>query len=561
MSKVNCMYAIKLICALLIVGALSASSVLAGQAIFGLQSDLVLYLPMDEAGGEWAEDFALDNNGHLKGNADWADGKSGGAISFDGFKDYIDCGNDPSLNPGTGSWTVEVWFRTSGGRQGLVAKDDNCGGDGYFFDIYDGGKLHFLVRDAAGPDTVSGTTLGLNDGEWHHAVAVRNVEEDKLYLYLDGNQDGEASILNTSGSDVTPSANCYLGNLIRPGSGDFNGQLDEVRIYNKALSEQDVLERYEDATTVTYTGMVSGRYSDPVALTATLIDEQGNAVPNKRIEFKVGEQTASASTNSDGVAEECISLYQEPGAYTVEASFAGEGCHLKSEDSRAFEIEKETPALYDADHEADRWTWRVAYFGYATINITMLDNDGATLLHQEDQPKTVYMEYRNGTDWVYVAEDALSSAGNDDTALAYTFEVRQWEDVGLSGGDWPIRFRFDGDDYYDGVVQNGTISVKSARDSLIDEANSIKQYVQDLADGAFRKNPDQLRNALTQKLAVLAKITESEGYRGASSKLLHDIRPKVDGEPAPQDWVTAGDAQQTLTSMIDELMGHFEAVT
>ncbi len=100
--------------------------------------------------------------------------------------------------------------------------------------------------------------------------------------------------------------------------------------------------------------------------------------------------------------------------------------------------------------------------------------------------------------------------------------------------------------------------------SLYDEAeekiDEIKDYINDLPDEAFEKNPDQKKNTLSNKLdAVLNMIAEGD-YEGAINKLENDIRRKMDGEPSPKDWIIDPEAQQDLMAMIDELIAWLEGL-
>ena len=233
------------VCLLAIVAVFLGS---ATQTLASGPSSLVLYLPMHEGEGNVAHDLSgFGNDGDITGATWTADGLSGNALSFDGSGDYIKCSDDPTLNPGTGSWTVEAWFKTSTeARQGLLVKDD--GTDGYYLDIYDYRELHFLVRDSGSYDKIVGTTRDLHDGQWHQAVGVRDESDGKLYLYLDGAPDAApVEAVNTAGGDVAPSVDCYLGNLGSTGSFQFRGTMDEVRVYSRALSASEILQRYEDA--------------------------------------------------------------------------------------------------------------------------------------------------------------------------------------------------------------------------------------------------------------------------------------------------------------------------
>ncbi len=87
-------------------------------------------------------------------------------------------------------------------------------------------------------------------------------------------------------------------------------------------------------TTLTYTGETSVQYSDQVSLSATLIDNvSGAGVNGKTINFTIGTQSTTATTNSSGVAKTTLIITQGPGSYTVKSSFAGDDSYQENSDS------------------------------------------------------------------------------------------------------------------------------------------------------------------------------------------------------------------------------------
>jgi len=95
-------------------------------------------------------------------------------------------------------------------------------------------------------------------------------------------------------------------------------------------------------TRLTYQGDTAGQYSDPVILEAELIDMATQMpIPGKLISFVIGSQSATATTDSTGIASTSIILDQPASAYTVAATFETDGEYFGSNDSQAFTILKE----------------------------------------------------------------------------------------------------------------------------------------------------------------------------------------------------------------------------
>ena len=217
---------------------------------------LVGYWSFNEGTGTTTMDYSGNNNkGTLTGMASpstpasgWNPGRLGKALSFDGVNQYVKIPHSTStLNIGgtASSYTVTAWFKTttSGGVRDIVAKND--GTSIYPFSLYKltTNELEFLMYDGgAAPKSTSPATI--NDGKWHFAAGVRDVGTDKLYLYLDGNLVD--SDTDTTGSAMANTDNITIGNGGNSYIGeDWNGLIDEVRIYNRALSAGEVSALYQ----------------------------------------------------------------------------------------------------------------------------------------------------------------------------------------------------------------------------------------------------------------------------------------------------------------------------
>ena len=109
-----------------------------------------------------------------------------------------------------------------------------------------------------------------------------------------------------------------------------------MEIYLRCTTTVTVLTR---STTLTYTGAITGAYSDVVTLSATLTDNNSSAgINGKTITFTIGSQSATATTNASGVATTTLLLTQAPGNYNVATAFAGDVTYLPSNDSDPFTI-------------------------------------------------------------------------------------------------------------------------------------------------------------------------------------------------------------------------------
>jgi len=103
-----------------------------------------------------------------------------------------------------------------------------------------GGKFAFGTGN---PDTTILSATSINDGAWHYCVATREQASGTLKVYVDG-------LLETMGTgstqSLTAAANLRFGSL-QTGAGFFQGSLDEVRVFNRALGHQEIAALYDDS--------------------------------------------------------------------------------------------------------------------------------------------------------------------------------------------------------------------------------------------------------------------------------------------------------------------------
>ncbi|MCK4428979.1 MAG: LamG domain-containing protein, partial [Candidatus Aenigmarchaeota archaeon] len=179
------------------------------------------------------------NNGTIN-SATWTtNGKFGGALDFDGTDDYVDCGNDSSLDI-TDAITVEAWVNFAAAPTGhwtaFVSKDEGSGVNNKWVFGYMNGKTVFHVGDASADDFhvySNEWTPILN--QWYHLAVVKS--GDTYTFYRDGAADG-----TDSATLAIPTINAHLEIGRAEGGGCFNGIMDEVRIYNYALSQSQIQE-------------------------------------------------------------------------------------------------------------------------------------------------------------------------------------------------------------------------------------------------------------------------------------------------------------------------------
>jgi hypothetical protein len=161
--------------------------------------------------------------------------------------DYVNCGNPPQLDFSTGNWTVAAWIKpitTTDQRMIYCKGGDDAGGIRYMLTLAETNDHRMTVTTDDNVDKYQRHgDIRVDDGEWHHVVGMR--DGTALRVYVDGADDGATTIpagydlSGTSQADAFIGANWnYETSVVQK---FFIGAIDEVRIYNTALSQGQIL--------------------------------------------------------------------------------------------------------------------------------------------------------------------------------------------------------------------------------------------------------------------------------------------------------------------------------
>ncbi len=203
--------------------------------------DLIAHWTLDETNGGFAVDSSgegndgLWNNGTLPVAALFANG-----LSFDGQNDVVEVPASASLN-NLSQLTMSVWvnYSSSNGWRSIIDKRDN-GSDGFDLYLNESSQAFLRINDS----TLAGSSV-LSAGAWHHLAAV--YDGSAMVLYVNGVQDASrisgAVAIDTLGP-------LLLGENYARGNSYFQGVLDDVRIYRRALSSTEVADLHAESSTV-----------------------------------------------------------------------------------------------------------------------------------------------------------------------------------------------------------------------------------------------------------------------------------------------------------------------
>ena len=194
---------------------------------------------------DWTDSSGNENNGTDYGATFVATGKfntSGG--KFDGSNDYVNCGNDNSLNI-RNTITIEAWIKpdtlSTVNQNSIVSKSL-----GYWFFVSKERKLSFLRFNANDPPvgilgrfSVFSTVATIPTGIWTHAAATYDTTTgNTVKLYIDGELSREGSF--TNGQINSTASSLTIGKW--QNLHFFDGTIDEVAIYNRVLTASEILE-------------------------------------------------------------------------------------------------------------------------------------------------------------------------------------------------------------------------------------------------------------------------------------------------------------------------------
>jgi hypothetical protein len=224
-----------------------------------LSDALVAYWPLNETAGDTAVDASGNgHDGNLMGDPEWADGYFGGALEFDGVGDEVNVPYDAALNPET--FTVCAWANvqpgSAGAHRAVLASRDDFPQRGYIIYAEPGDTWQFWVGVGAGGVTwnsVQGPPV--EAGEWSHLASVYADGTQKLYFNGEFIAESDAD-LNLNEAQVF-----LIGasaNELDPHQFLFVGKIDDVRLYDRELSEDEIeLVMASEATAVESSGKIS----------------------------------------------------------------------------------------------------------------------------------------------------------------------------------------------------------------------------------------------------------------------------------------------------------------
>ncbi len=221
------------------------------------EPNLVSWWKFDEGSGTTAYDSAGTNHGAIYG-AQWIASPIDGALSFDGVNDYVDCGNNESLQITGTEISLSAWVKwDSADNWSTIAMkaSDESWRDGYGLYAHSDNTVNFYVTQWNVNVASKSFTA---DGLWHHVVGT--YDGSNVRIYVDA---GEGTPDSYTGSISNANHSLEIGRGIY-NAYNFDGLIDDVRIYDRALSAEEIWQLYR--ATASFQGL--GRYSEAYDVSA-----------------------------------------------------------------------------------------------------------------------------------------------------------------------------------------------------------------------------------------------------------------------------------------------------
>jgi hypothetical protein len=207
---------------------------------------LVGHWKMDEGTGTTVADSSGNGNTGTINGATWQTGTaptrtttaSGYAATFDGVNDYVDTGLDLGSSIGSSDWTVTAWITgidTWSDEAIFYGTGNSANNERCLLRHRGNGKLSIVINEGIQVNTDYWT---IQNNIWHHIVAQRIGNDLKIFVDGGLKATGGGTTFNLEG-------NLIIGRAGSLSSIYWNRNIDDVRIYNRALSEDEIKYLYE----------------------------------------------------------------------------------------------------------------------------------------------------------------------------------------------------------------------------------------------------------------------------------------------------------------------------
>ena len=322
------------------------------------------------------------------------------SLSFDGEDDYVEIPDSTILRNQIG--TIEFWVKIStaptGNGYSLLSKHDaTASRNGWNF-VHGNSELSVVLKNTDA--TRLNTNVNLIDSKWHHVALVYDVSgSNESILYIDGDSITSATSPAVSITDEP----IRIGESIDTWWEDFNGQIDEIRIWDHKRTNQEILDNLSEAISGDVNGL-TGLWSADESFGDTVYDNSPNGLDGTVVNATFSESnnlvgrirfvTESGAGNMDGTSWENASddlqaMINDLGSEQTGEVWVAEGTYYPDASSRtkSFELNdyiKVYGGFTGNESSVDQRDWknnRTILSGDLDQNDTDADGDGLTDLN------------------------------------------------------------------------------------------------------------------------------------------------------------------------------------
>ncbi|WP_447971265.1 LamG-like jellyroll fold domain-containing protein [Nitrospira sp. M1] len=397
--------------------------------VLDITSNLVAHYAFDEGAGTTATDSTANNNDgtHQNSPSHVAGHIGSGALDFSGDagsnNKYVTVPDDPSLDI-SGDFSVTFWYNsttTHGSQVRLVGARD--AGQGFVVYTDSSNSLNLWVVGSSTDVTVFDSGGHITDGQWHHVTITRIGNTFRTYV------DGAETDFSTAAIGTVSTTSPLTFGATNATSNDYEGKLDDIRLYTRGLSAADVTELYN------YTGnaapAIADLGSDALAYTegdgAVVIDQGASAAVTDAdsADFDTGTLTVSFTAGSD-TAEDVLAI-RDQGAGATNITVSGNAVSYGGTQIGTFTGGSSGTNLVitlDADADATAVSALVQNITYEntdtnapttgarTVRYVLTDGDGGTSANYDT---TVTVSAANDAPVLTPNTPALTTITEDDT--------------------------------------------------------------------------------------------------------------------------------------------------
>ncbi|QQS15465.1 MAG: fibronectin type III domain-containing protein [Candidatus Moraniibacteriota bacterium] len=202
-----------------------------------VSDSLMLGLNFNEGSGTTTEDVSgHTNTGALQNGTSWnTTGKYSDSLTFDGVDDLVNIGNPSTLNL-TSSLTLSAWvYPTSfSGDRDIITKVNDSSSD-YHLQETNSGQIQ-VGFSSGGIWYTATTTTTLSLNTWTHVTGIFDDTNNTLTVYLNGVQSTQSTNITATLQSSTNPVHVGMG----WSNQSWNGRIDDVRIYNTALTQSEI---------------------------------------------------------------------------------------------------------------------------------------------------------------------------------------------------------------------------------------------------------------------------------------------------------------------------------